>query len=258
MTFAKVNQKGNRVIVQFTGEAYNEESISAYFSALDQVYMQKKKFIVLFDARRIGWVPWKYIRLQLAYQRQKEPMSKLFMVRAAIIVKSSLFRTVVQNLLTLRPTPPVESKVFLDIDSAKQYLCESNLLNVVNESVVDIKLEHENLLDDDMAKCNSSMDNFIIEQTTHKLHMLNVGGSPDIDIDSKEMEDNREMTQYDISIDYFNNEQKNTFNSDTQANFDVEMEITSKMYAGLENIYEDIYNSKKTTKSEIMDTNMVG
>ena len=44
MTFAKVNQKGNRVIVQFTGEAYNEESISAYFSALDQVYMQKKKW----------------------------------------------------------------------------------------------------------------------------------------------------------------------------------------------------------------------
>lgn len=154
MVFAKVKQLGNRVIVLFDGQPKDDEECTAYLQLLDKVYLQKKKFIILYDARKIGWLSWKHIKRQAEFMKTKEPQTKLYMERAAVVVKSLSARSVLNTLFSIRkPVAPVH--VFTNIHQAKDYLRDARLpidnklktqvLTDVNENLNATDIDMENL-----------------------------------------------------------------------------------------------------------------
>lgn len=131
--FAKVSQNGNRVLVKYHGKPRSEEDCLSYLNDMTKIYDQKIKFLVLYDASLCVLPEFKYIQMQADFMRRMEPLTRKFMVRAAIYVSGPLSRTVLQALFAVRQ-PAAPCKVFSDLQEAKKYLDASHLprLNTVS------------------------------------------------------------------------------------------------------------------------------
>jgi len=124
--FAIVKQNQNRVIVKLEGLPKDDEDCVRYLDKLKTVYAQKNKFLILFDARKIGWISFKHIQLQAAFMRKMEPETRKYMTRCAIVVQSWGSKAVLQTLFKFRkPAAPLE--IFQDIKLAKDYLRGADL-----------------------------------------------------------------------------------------------------------------------------------
>jgi hypothetical protein len=154
MVFAKIKQNEDKVIVRFKGFPKDDEECVAYLKLMDEVYDKKKKFVILYDARQIGWLSLKHIKMQAAFMREKEHLTRQFMISAAIVLNSFAAKTVVGTLLKVRkPAAPCE--IFTSVEDAKNFLRRSrNLkekssivaqdesLNIEEKSMKDLEKEY--------------------------------------------------------------------------------------------------------------------
>jgi predicted component of type VI protein secretion system len=126
MVFAKVKQKNNRVIVKFSGFPQDDKECKGYLQLLDEIYQQKMPFIILYDARNIGWLSWKHIHIQANFMKSKEIQTKKYMIRAAVVVNSIAARSILKTLFSIRK-PAAPCQVFTSIEKGKEFLRSSNL-----------------------------------------------------------------------------------------------------------------------------------
>jgi hypothetical protein len=138
--FAKVKQSGNNVAVIFTGAPATDVTCTEYLKLLEEVYAKNSKFFILYDARRLGSVPWSQIMKQANFMKEKEDLTRRLMVRAAIVVSSSFARFILKSLFKIRkPAAPLQ--IFMELDAAKTYLREGKDLSACGDSGDDTK-EH--------------------------------------------------------------------------------------------------------------------
>lgn len=147
MVFAKVKQKDNRVIVRFSGFPKDDNECVAYMSLMDKIYAQNIQFVILFDARHIGWLTWKHIQMQAAFMTSKESLTRKYMVRCAIIVDSFTARSVLTALFKVRK-PAAPCQIFTSLEQGKEYLRSAKLPRHMEPIVASIN---------DMAKYNSEI-----------------------------------------------------------------------------------------------------
>lgn len=129
MVFAKISQKGNRVVVKFEGNPIDAADCMSYMGDLEEIYSRKEKFLIMYDAREIGLLRWDYINMQAAFMKKKEKETKEYMVRAAIIVGSTLAKTMLSILFKIQ-TPATTYGVFTTISEAKAFLNEADLPHI--------------------------------------------------------------------------------------------------------------------------------
>jgi uncharacterized membrane protein YwzB len=143
MVFVKVKQKGNRVIVKFNGAPKSDiECLEGYVHLLEQVYAKQEKFLILYDARDIAWMSFHHIKMQAEFMKEKEPQTRLYMVRAAIVVNSFAARTILNTLFSIRK-PAAPCQIFTDLEEAKEYLRGSQLPINMSEIVASISEQVE-------------------------------------------------------------------------------------------------------------------
>jgi hypothetical protein len=126
MPFATFHREGNRVCVVFKGVPSDDADLGQYLSDLDKLYREKVRFLILYDATRIGWISNAHIRTQAEFMRTRADETRRYMVRAAIVVSGRAAALVMYTLFTMRK-PVSPCMVFTDLDSAKQYLRQANL-----------------------------------------------------------------------------------------------------------------------------------
>lgn len=126
MVFAKIKQNGNRVIVRFQGRPTSLNESLEYLALLDKVYALNRPFIILYDARAIGWMPMAYIKQQAAYMYEREALTKKYMVRGAIVVSTPWAKRLLKALFTIKkPSAPIS--IFTSVEEAKEYLRNASL-----------------------------------------------------------------------------------------------------------------------------------
>jgi hypothetical protein len=125
MVFANITSKGNRIVVQFNGIPKNDDDIYSYLRTLDNIYKKERKFLILYDARNVGMVSLKLLRKQATYMKDREELTKKYMVRAAIIVSHAI-KPVMHFLFTLKK-PSIPCKIFTDLGAGQSFLRESKL-----------------------------------------------------------------------------------------------------------------------------------
>ena len=64
MGFAKFERKSNRIIVTFSGTPSSKQDAVAYIHHLKELYSQQIKFVIIYDARKVGWVSQKMLKHQ--------------------------------------------------------------------------------------------------------------------------------------------------------------------------------------------------
>lgn len=126
MVFADMKQHGNRIIITFDGFPQNDTEYMSAIQLVKNIYDKKERFIILYDARKIGWLSWKRIKMQADFMKSQEEFTKKYMVRAAVIVNSVAARAILNTLFGLRK-PAAPCKIFTDIEGGKQYLKEAGL-----------------------------------------------------------------------------------------------------------------------------------
>jgi len=119
--FASLLQRDNRVRVTFDGVPQNDTDYNTYITELDRIYTEKKQFVILFDARKIGAVSMSYIKQQAEYMHQRREDTVKYMNRVAVVVSSPMASAMLKTLFLIRP-PAVKVKIFYDINKAKTYL----------------------------------------------------------------------------------------------------------------------------------------
>lgn len=129
MVFAAVKQIGNRVIVKFQDSPSGEQDVKKYLIEMKAIYDKKEKFLILYDCLKVGWLEWKYIKMQADFMHQQADETKDLMVRAAIVVDSAVTRGVLKTLFAIRK-PACPLQVFNKKDKAKQYLHAAKLVNI--------------------------------------------------------------------------------------------------------------------------------
>ena len=121
MGFATVEKKGSRVVVRFNSVPKDDKDCSDYLHRLNYIYKKKQKFVILFDAYNVGFVSLKHIKKQVNFMRNKEEETRKYMVRAAILVSSSVSKLVVNSIFAIKK-PVVPCRVFVNAEEAKAYL----------------------------------------------------------------------------------------------------------------------------------------
>jgi hypothetical protein len=118
----KIEKRQHKVVVKFNGVP-DEEGVKQYLSDLKDVYLNKEKMIILYDARKLGSIPFTTALRQAKMMHSIESHIGQYVVRTAIVIPNNTVRGVLNMLLNLRP-PVSPSKVFLDIEEARNYLRE--------------------------------------------------------------------------------------------------------------------------------------
>ena len=123
MVFARVTQKGDRVVVIFNGKPANDSECMAYFDNIRAIYAKKERFLIMYDARNVGWLSWKHIHMQAQFMQSLESQTALYMRRGAIVVKKRAGQVMLTALFKMRkPCAPVE--IFRNHERAKDFLRE--------------------------------------------------------------------------------------------------------------------------------------
>ena len=125
MPFATVSSSEKhspmRVIVKFTGSPVNDACIDDYLAKVHEIYQKNKRFVILYDARKVGHITPVHLWKQAKFMREKDGASKELIVKASVCLKGSVARQLLSSLFVLKP-PVVPLQVFEDIAEAKKYL----------------------------------------------------------------------------------------------------------------------------------------
>ena len=134
MVFARVTQKGDRVVIIFNGTPANDSECVAYFNNIRAIYEKKERFLIMYDARNVGWLSWKHIHMQAEFMQSMESQTALYMRRGAIVVNNRAGKVLLTALFKMRkPVAPV--KIFLNHKNAKDFLREGRNDNTVPTEV---------------------------------------------------------------------------------------------------------------------------
>lgn len=153
MVFAKIKQKGNRVIVKFIEKPTSDDDCMNYLRLLEKIYAQQIPFVILFDARDLSLIPLKYIKMQAAFMKKQEALTKKYMLRTSIVVSSPTAKILLKTLFRMRK-PAAPYRIFTTIAPAKEFLTNANLA----------RLPEENEYDDDEGDLDNVYQQLVTEE----------------------------------------------------------------------------------------------
>ncbi len=128
MAFAQVLTKKEepdgllKVYVRFSNQSPTNEMIDKYLSEIEDVYNQKRKFIVLYDASDISIMigPAQLYR-QVAFMQKKDAETREYLLRCAIVITSPFVKALLDGVFALK-SPACELKIFNNVIDAKAFL----------------------------------------------------------------------------------------------------------------------------------------
>lgn len=122
-SFAKVVQKQHRVVIKLVGSPRSDVDVDLYLSEFGKILESEKPFLALFDASEVGYITPTQIYRQATFLRDRDKYSKIFMKRAAVIVKSDFSRSMLNLLFSIRQ-PACPLKICESMKEAQEYLKE--------------------------------------------------------------------------------------------------------------------------------------
>lgn len=90
MPFARVVDLADYIYVVFAGSPRSDDCLKPYLDRMRELYAKKKKanrkFKILYDARRIGRVKWKFVRRQLGFMREFRPVTQTLVSAIGVVL----------------------------------------------------------------------------------------------------------------------------------------------------------------------------
>lgn len=129
MVFAFVRKTKSIVYVGFNGTPKSEQELQPYLNGLKKIYQEHEKaskhFTLLYDARKIGKIPWKFVQKQLTFMKEFRPVTKKYVKKIAIVLaeNDTWSKTILDTIFLLVP-PVCDIKVIQSnsLQDASSYL----------------------------------------------------------------------------------------------------------------------------------------
>ncbi len=120
--YAIVNSNKNPIIeVVFTGEQANDDNFPFYMQEVKDVYEQKQKVVIIFDASNAVMPALKYQKMQGDWLKENERLMKDYCLGTANIIPNLIIRNVLKTIFTFQKQP-VDYLVCKNSNEAKTWL----------------------------------------------------------------------------------------------------------------------------------------
>jgi hypothetical protein len=129
MPFATVHYKEAtdtdiaRAICRFDGIPTCEQEVTTYLNELDAIYKKNEPFHLLYDAEKIGRLPYEYIQKQSEFMRSRDSTTRQLVLRCAIIITSPITRMMLDALFFINKPACKELQICNNMNTAVYFLC---------------------------------------------------------------------------------------------------------------------------------------
>lgn len=104
--YAEVDSSTNPIIkVAFTGEHANDDNFPFYMQEVKDVYEQKQKVAIIFDASNAVLPAIKYQKMQGDWLKENEQLMKDYCLGTAYIIPNLIIRNVLKAIFTFQKQP---------------------------------------------------------------------------------------------------------------------------------------------------------
>ena len=109
------------IVLKFEDGPKTQQEFQEYVGKLRALYVARTPFRVLFDIRAIQQIQLPFVFQQVAFMKEVEPLTKLYMERAAILIDNGIGRTILDLLFRLRK-PAAPTQIFCAKKEATEWL----------------------------------------------------------------------------------------------------------------------------------------
>lgn len=111
------------VTITFTGEASTDENFSKYLEETESLYEHKKRFSIIFDARKAALPDLKHQKMQANWIKTNESRMKTYCAGTAYVIVNKAVRAILKMIFTFYPQPQ-PYQIFSDMASAEVWARE--------------------------------------------------------------------------------------------------------------------------------------
>lgn len=121
MKYAEFNASDWPIItVSFTGSLADESNFTEYLSCLDDLYISKERFVIIFDARNARFPGLKYQRLQANWIKENQAKIKRFCFSTVYVISNLVIRNALR-LIFLIQEQPTPYQIVSNLEEAVEY-----------------------------------------------------------------------------------------------------------------------------------------
>jgi len=110
-----------KVMVRFAGTPATDDEFLTLLRDLGHLYERRTAFTIAFDTRKLGKMPFRYVKLLAAWIKANRENAEQFMPKSAVVITSAVVRAFL-NAVLLVAKPSSDLKVCKSVRLAVQHL----------------------------------------------------------------------------------------------------------------------------------------
>jgi len=110
-----------RVLVRFSGSPTNSKEVDDYLEEICTIYNRNEPFIIIYDAKDVGFGSAAYVSRQVEFMRSKDMESRRLIKKCAIIAPTSFVQGILEIIFKAKPAA-CPLKIVNSMEEAKHFV----------------------------------------------------------------------------------------------------------------------------------------